>query len=66
MEYNEDGSPKRDFPVTLVKGDEAVRAFSEADVVNAEWRGFVVKGEGEKALAAAQKATEKAEKDANK
>lgn len=44
MEYNEDGTVKREFPVKMVKGDEVVYASVESDVVQREWDGFAVEG----------------------
>lgn len=61
MQFNEDGTVARDFPVKLVKGDKAILAHTESDVVNAEWNGFQTE-DGAKAAAAAEKATAKAEK----
>lgn len=40
LQYDENNAPKRDFPVSLAKGDQKVLAHTEADVVNAEWNGF--------------------------
>lgn len=65
--FNEDGTVKRDFPVKLVApdGETARMAFTEADVVSAEWDGYQTE-ESVKARAAAEKATKQAEKDTSK
>lgn len=43
MEYvKSTGLPKREFPVVMVKGGQAVRVDTEAQVVQYEWDGFAV------------------------
>lgn len=53
-EFDEQGYPVRDFPVTMVKGDEVVYEDTESGVVQREWNGWAVKGEPAAALATAK------------
>lgn len=66
QQYDEKtGAPVREFPVKLTRGDEVVFADTESTVVQREWEGFTAE-DGAKALAAAEKATAAAAKQAEK